>query len=119
LQPEQPAPNARLTDASLAEVTQDLQQKAGVENAARLATLLRIIQKYQQQQQHKPPQQQESAQASGPGSAQADGAHAPRAAAAAAAVGSAEAATSNGTEQQQPCFVVHLLPIKDKEARKV
>jgi hypothetical protein len=113
LQPDEPVPNAQLTGSSIEELVAALKEQAGPENAARLKTLLTSIQQFQQRGQ----QQQQSAQPeSAPaGNAKAEGA-APTAAAAAAAAGSSDAKPA---AQDQLVLEAYLLPIKDKQTRKV
>lgn len=129
-QPEEPVPNAQLTDASIADIIEALKQTAGPENAAKIKTLLINIQRYQQQSAQPgsvPAQDADStkADATAPATAAVDTNAAPAAvlAAADASPGSAAAGGGGSTGQQaaqeeQP-LVAYLLPIKTKEARKV
>jgi hypothetical protein len=114
LQPDEPVPNAQLTDASIEELVAALQEQAGPENAARLKTLLTSIQRSQQRQQ----KQQSTRPGPAPaGDAKAEGAAPPpAAAAAAAAAGSSEAKPA---AQDEVVLEAYLLPIKDKQTRKV
>lgn len=112
LQPDEPVPNAQLTDASIEELVAALKEQAGPENATRLKTMLMSIRKFQQRDQ----QQQSAQPGSAPaGNAKAEGA-APPAAAAAAAAGSSDA---QALAQEQHVLEAYLLPIKDKQTRKV
>jgi hypothetical protein len=101
LQPDEPVPNAQLTEASIAEIVEAFKAKAGPANAERLAALLTSIHHLQHKQQQP---------AEGPSASPA---------AAAAGGGGGGGSSGNAQEQEPEVPVAYLLPIKDKDVRKV
>jgi hypothetical protein len=106
LQPDDPVPNAQLTEASIAEIVEAFKDKAGPANAERLAALLTSIHHLQHKQRQP---------AEGPSPSPAPAA----AAAAEGGCGGGGSSSGNAQEQEPEVPVAYLLPIKDKDVRKV
>lgn len=121
-------PNAQLTTESVTELAAAFKEIAGQKNADRLSALLHNIRNHQQQQiqqiqqkQQQPgkaKQQQGTSSASPAQQAVGSGADGPAAAAAAAGTSTAADADAAGADEEQQ-LMAYLLPIKDKETRKV